>query len=170
VGSAGLGGHTGRAVLDGLLRHPEVLVSHAEAVAALPLADRSAERLRSALLQAVMAHGQLDPDQLHTILARSGAATLVEELRRQTGLAFSFNRRDAHPERAQRDLVLALETLAAQPGLEAALDAATVRLTEDGDEAAWAEQQRLREARDEADRQLATLLESGAGLPDRVEH
>jgi DNA primase len=169
VGSAGLGGHTARAVLDGLLRHPDVLVSHAEAVAALPLADADATRLRSALLQAVMAHGALDPDQLHTILARSGASTLVEELRRQTGLAFSFNRRDAEPERARRDLVLALETLAARPGLDAALNAATVRLTEDGDEAAWAEQQRLRQARDEADRQLATLLESGAGLPDRVE-
>jgi DNA primase len=169
VGSAGLSGHTARAVLDGLLRHPEVLVSHAEAVAALPLAERDATRLRSALLQAVMAHGALDPDQLLTILARSGAATLIEQLRRQSGLAFSFNRRDAEPERAQRDLVLALETLAARPGLDAALDAATARLTEDGDEAAWAEQQRLRQARDEADRQLATLLESGAGLPDRVE-
>jgi DNA primase len=170
VGSAGLEGQTARAVLDGLVRHPDVLVSHAEAVAALPLAEKEATRLRSALLQAVMAHGQLDPDALHTILARSGAAALIEHLRRQTGLAFSFNRRDAQPERAQRDLVLALETLAARPGLDAALDAATARLTEDGDEAAWAEQQRLREARDEADRQLATLLESGAGLPDRVEH
>jgi aspartate aminotransferase-like enzyme len=52
--------------------------------------------------------------------------------------------------------------LAAQPGLYAALDAATARLKEEGDEAAFQEQQRLRAARDEAERQLAALIESGA--------
>jgi DNA primase len=78
-------------------------------------------------------------------------------------MAFSFTRRDADPERASRDLVLAIDTLAAQPGLLAALDAATDRLKEVGDEAAFAEQQRLRRARDEAEQQLAALIEGGAG-------
>jgi DNA primase len=55
-----------------------------------------------------------------------------------------------------------IETLAARPGLDAALDAATSRLQDGGDEAAFAEQQRLRTARDEADRQLATLIEGDA--------
>ena len=45
----------------------------------------------------------------------------------------------------------------------AALDAATERLKEFGDEAAFQEQQRLREARDEAERQLAALMEGDAG-------
>jgi DNA primase len=88
-------------------------------------------------------------------------ASSSEELRLQ-GLGFSFTRRDADPERARRDLVLVIETLAARPGLEAALDAATARLKEVGDDAAFQEQQRLREARDEADRQLATLIEGDA--------
>jgi DNA primase len=43
------------------------------------------------------------------------------------------------------------------------LEAATARLKEQGDEAAFEEQQRLRAARDEADRQLAALIESQAG-------
>ncbi len=86
---------------------------------------------------------------------------LIEVLRLENGLAFSFNRRDADPERARRDLVLVIDTVAAQPGLEAALDAATARLKDAGDEASFQEQQRLRAARDEADRQLATLFESG---------
>jgi hypothetical protein len=43
------------------------------------------------------------------------------------------------------------------------LDAATARLKDMGDEAAFQEQQRLRAARDEADRQLAALVE---GRPD----
>ncbi len=98
-----------------------------------------------------MNHSELDQQQLNTILAHRGAATLVEELHLQQGLAFSFTRRDADPERACRDLVLVIETLAARPGLDAAMEAATARLKEAGDEAAFQEQQRLRAARDEAE-------------------
>ena len=111
-------------------------------------------------LIAAMANAALDPEALHTILADSGGASLIEGLGRKRGLAFSFTRRDAEPERARRDLALAIETLAARPGLDAALEAATARLKDGGDEAAFDEQQRLRAARDEADRRLATLFES----------
>jgi len=92
----------------------------------------------------------------------AGAASLAEKLRRARGLAFSFTRRDAEPERARRDLVLVIDTLAARPGLERALAAATARLKDDGDEAAFDEQQRLLKARGEAERQLAALFEGGA--------
>lgn len=115
------------------------------------------------LLEGAMAHGELDQERLHTILAEAGVAPLAERLRLERGLAFSFNRRDADPERASRDLVLVIDTLAAQPGLYAALEAATARLKQEGDEAAFQEQQRLRAARDEADRQLAALIEASAG-------
>jgi DNA primase len=96
-------------------------------------------------------------------LTQVGVVSLAEELRQERGLAFSFTRKDADPERAFRDLVLVIDTLAAQPGLISALDAATERLKETGDEAAFVEQQRLREARDEAERQLAALIEGDAG-------
>ena len=102
----------------------------------------------------------LDPDALDTILADQGGASLVEALGRKRGLGFSFTRRDAEPERACRDLALVIETLAARPGLDAALEAATARLKDEGDEAAFAEQQRLRAARGDADTQLATLIEA----------
>lgn len=107
-------------------------------------------------------HGALDREALNTILADKGAVSLVEELHLQRGLSFSFIRRAADPERACRDLVLVIETLAARPGLDAALDAATARLKDVEDEAAFQEQQRLRVARDEADRQLAALIEGDA--------
>jgi DNA primase len=106
-----------------------------------------------------MTHGALDQEQLNTILTTGGAFPLAEDLRREQSLAFSFTRRDADPERASRDLVLVIETLAARPGIDAALDAATARLKEEGDEAAFQEQQRLRAARDETERQLAALIE-----------
>ena len=108
-----------------------------------------------------MVNAALDPEALNTILADNGGASLIEILGRKRGLGFSFTRRDAEPDRACRDLALAIETLAARPGLDAALEAATMRLKDDGDDAAFQEQQRLRAARDEADRQLATLFEAG---------
>jgi DNA primase len=162
LGQSGLGTQVSRAVLQGLLRHPELIAGHAEAIAALPMADRPSATLRNAMLSAAILHGELDPDHLNTILRDTGAAGLIGQLRLKHSLAFSFTRRDADPERAMRDLVLAIETLAARPGLDAALEAATARLKEDGDEAAFQEQQRLRAARDEADRQLAALVESEA--------
>jgi DNA primase len=163
LANAGLDPRWLRAVLAGLLRYPEVAADHAEAIAALPIADRTAGRLRDTLLSAALLHGALDQERLNTILTESGAASLARTLRQERGLAFSFTRRDADPERASRDLVLVIDTLAAQPGLEAALDAATERLKETGDEAAFQEQQRLRRARDEAERQLAALIEGDAG-------
>lgn len=163
LASGGISPKTARSVLHGLLRFPGLVAAHAEAIGALPLADKMAARLRDALLEGAMAHGELDQERLHTILAEAGVAPLAERLRLERGLAFSFNRRDADPERASRDLVLVIDTLAAQPGLYAALEAATARLKQEGDEAAFQEQQRLRAARDEADRQLAALIEASAG-------
>jgi DNA primase len=163
LATAGLDPRWLRAVLAGLLRHPQVAADHSEALAALPLGDPAAVRLRDALLSAALFHGALDQERLNTILTEVGAASLAEELRQERGLAFSFTRRDADPERAIRDLVLVIDTLAAQAGLISALDAATERLKETGDEAAFQEQQRLREARDEAERQLAALVEGDAG-------
>jgi len=159
VGRTGLNPQLGRAVLQGLCRFPELIGRHAEEILALPLADRDAVRLRDLMVESAMTNATLDPQALNTILADSGGASLIEDLGRKRGLAFSFTRRDAEPDRACRDLALAIETLAARPGLDAALEAATARLKDDGDEAAFEEQQRLRAARDEADRQLATLFE-----------
>jgi DNA primase len=162
VGAGGIGLKLSRSVLLGLARFPEVIGGHAEAIAALPMADRKSAQLRDALLDAAMSHAKLDREQLNTILAATDVAPLPEELRLEQGLAFSFTRRDADPERARRDLVLVIDTLAARPGLDAALAAATARLQDKGEEAAFLEQQRLRAARDEADRQLATLIEGDA--------
>jgi DNA primase len=163
VASGGIDPRMLGAVFQGLLLFPQAIGDHGEAIAALPVREAGLEQLRDELLGAAMAHAELDREQLHTILAASGAAPLFEKLRRTRGLAFSFTRRDADPERALRDLVLVIENLAAQPGLDAALEAATARLMkEDGDDAAFREQQRLLKARGEAERQLAALVESEA--------
>jgi DNA primase len=160
VGRTGLSPQLARAVLQGLVRFPALIGQHAEAIAALPIAEPAMARIRDLLLESAMTHAALDPEALNTILAGRGGASLLEELGRKRGLGFSFTRREAEPERAQRDLVLAIGALAARPGLDAALAAATARLKDEGDEAAFQEQQRLRAARDEADNELATLFEA----------
>jgi DNA primase len=160
VGRTGLSPQLARAVLMGLCRYPAVIGPHGDAIAALALADPDLVRLRDLLLESAMTNSALDPEALNTILAERGGASLAGDAGRKRGLGFSFTRRDAEPERACRDLVLAIETLAARPGLDAALDAATARLKDVGDEAAFQEQQRLRAAREEADSQLATLIEA----------
>lgn len=160
LGRTGLSPELTRAVLVGLARFPALIGEHWEQIQALPLGSGEAARLRDLMVDAAMTHAALDPEALNTILAENGGASLLEILRRKRGLGFSFTRRDAEPDRACRDLALAIETLAARPGLDAALEAATRRLKDGGDQAAFDEQQRLRTARDEADRQLATLFEA----------
>jgi DNA primase len=132
VASGGIDPRLVAAVLQGLLLHPQAIADHTDAIGDLPVGDPGLARLRDELLAAAMSHGALDRELLLTILTASGAAPPAEKLRRTRGLAFSFTRRDADPERAFRDLVLAIETLAAQPGLDAALEAATARLKENG--------------------------------------
>ena len=161
VGLTGLSPQLARAVLLGLIRFPDLIGQHGDAIARLSIAEPGISRMRDLLLESAMTNAALDPEALNTILAGRGGAALLEELGRKRGLGFSFTRRDADPERARRDLILAIETLAARPGLDAALAAATARLEDEGDEAAFQEQQRLRIARDEADSELATLFEAG---------
>ena len=160
VGRIGLSPELGRAVLQGLVRFPALIGAHADSIAELPLGEGTLARLRSLLLEAAMTNAALDQQALDTRLAADGGAAVVEELGRKRGLGFSFTRRDAEPERACRDLALVIETLAARPGLDAALAAATARLKDEGDDAAFREQQRLLQARGEADTQLATLIEA----------
>lgn len=161
LGRTGLSPELTRAVLVGLARFPALIGDHAEEIAALDLSEGGASRLRDLMVEAAMVNAALDQEALNTILAESGGASLLEALRHKRGLKFSFTRRDAEPDRACRDLALAIETLAARPGLDAALEAVTARLKDGGDDAVFEEQRRLLLARKEADRQLATLFEGG---------
>jgi DNA primase len=158
LGTGGLSPALARAVLDGLLNHPELIQQHVETIAALPIKNRELVRLRDLMLEAAFTQDRLDRERLLTILADNGAAALVEGLGQGRGLAFSFTRANADPERAQRELVLVVDTLAARPDLDAAYAAATARLKEAFDEATFAEQVRLRAEREEADQRLARLV------------
>lgn len=84
---------------------------------------------------------------------------MAEELRTTNVLAFSFLRSNADPECAERDLSAVIEALAVRPVLDAAIAEATERLRLAPDEAGFAEQLRLRSARDASDRALKALTD-----------
>ncbi len=71
-------------------------------------------------------------------------------------MGFTFTRPDSDPQRAQRDLGIAIEALSARREIAAALADATERL-KNGDERAFDEQLRLHAAQNETNERLAKL-------------
>ena len=154
-----------RAIMAGLLRFPQLFASHVESVTQMVLGDDGLERVRETAFDATFSAGVLEKEQLATILIEAGLGAVAEELRTTNALAFSFLRGNADPDRAVRDLSAAIEALVARPVLDAALKEATERLRTATDDAGLAEQRRLREARDAAERALTDLAsgEDGQG-------
>jgi len=159
IGAGGIDRATARAVIAGFAFFPEALAANAETLACLPIGDPMAASLRDRMVDAVMAGSKLDRTSLHTILEAAGAAPALKDVRRTGGIGFSFTRSDSDPERAMRDLGVAIEALAAEGEIEAALAEATERLKA-GDASAFDEQLRLHAARDEATQRLASLATS----------
>ncbi|WP_265570696.1 DNA primase [Sphingomicrobium nitratireducens] len=151
IARAGIGGPVVGAMLYGYALFPEAIGEDVEALAALPISDPSQARMRNHLVDAALSGESLDRARIATILASDGLGAPP-----RTAMGFSFTRPDADQGTAMRDLKLALDTIAATAEIETALDEATRRL-QDGDEQAFAEQQRLHRARDEMNERLASL-------------
>jgi DNA primase len=152
-----------RAVLAGLLRYPQAIADHANSIECIDPGDAELCRLQRALLAAAFSGQPLEPGGLASILVDAGLADAADDLQRTNVLAFSFLRGNAESDRALRDLGAAIGALATRPELDAALAAATARFNAEPDEAGFAEQLRLRAARDAADRSLAALAQGEDG-------
>ena len=159
IGGSGVAPIMMKAIFAGLIRYPEMIAANAEALGALPIADRKLDRVRSALISAAFERQALEQERVRTILVEAGPGIGLETNPGTNGLAFSFLRGNADSERAKRDLAAVISALASRPELDAALAAVTERLMASPDEAVFAEQRRLRAAREEADRALAALVE-----------
>jgi DNA primase len=156
IGADGIDRPTARAILAGLALYPEAIAGHTEALAAFAFADRTAAKARDLLLDAAMDGQALDRERVATILRSAGAATHLDQGTRGGGMGFTFTRPDSDPDRAVRDLGIAIEALSAQREIAAALADATERL-KNGDEAAFEEQLRLHSAQSETNERLAKL-------------
>ncbi len=158
IGAGGIDRSTARAVIAGFAYYPQALSTHSETLACLPIGDPPAALLRDHMVDAATA-GALDRERLDTILQDVGAAPALKDVRRTGRIGFSFTRSDSDPDRAVHDLTVAIEALAAEGEIQAALAEATERLKA-GDASAFDEQRRLHAARDEATQRLASLATS----------
>ncbi|MBA2467656.1 MAG: DNA primase [Sphingomonas sp.] len=156
IGAGGIDRATARALIVGFANFPEALADHIEQLAALPIADARIAMLRDHLVNAAFVTAQLDRATLATILESAGAAADLRAAGSTGGMAFSFTRGDSAPDRAVRDLGAAIEALAADGEIGAALAAATERLKA-GESQAFEEQQRLHVAREKVKERLASL-------------
>lgn len=159
IGGAGIEPLYARAILNGLLNHPQVITGHAEQIASLFIADAEQARLRDLLIDAAYSGQSLESGAVLPICEEQGLGGLARTLKDANSLAFSFTRRQADAALAQRDLGMVIEVLAARPMLDSAISAATARLSEQWDDAGFAEQTRLLEERRAADQRLAELVQ-----------
>ena len=163
VGTSGIERVLVKGVVAGLLRFPDMLARHAEALHALQFGDPLVARLIDSLVDLALHEQALDTERLHTILRSSEFDALARDLLRADSLRFSFTRKDADPERARADLGEAIQVMIERPEIEAALNAATERFKRSLDEDALTEQQRLLEMRVDIDRRLANLMQDDEG-------
>ncbi|NUS99997.1 MAG: DNA primase [Sphingomonas sp.] len=159
IASGGLDRVMARALVVGFAYFPEALEQHCEQFASLPIGEAPLARIRDRLVDAAVSGEMLDRETLATILRDSGAAADLEKARRTGMMAFSFTRSDTAPDRAVRDLGIAVDALTADGEIGAALRAATERLKE-GEEDAFEEQRRLHSQREEIKERLASLAGS----------
>ena len=156
IARSGIDTATARALVLGFAYYPQALAAHCEQLAHLPIADRALSALRDRIVDAALAQPQLDRHGLATILASAGAAATLEKARRAGGIGFSFTRSDTPPERAVRDLGIAIDALAAEEEIGAALEDAIERFGA-GDDDAIEEQRRLHLEREKNMQRLASL-------------
>ncbi|QTD56164.1 DNA primase [Parasphingorhabdus cellanae] len=154
-----------KGILGGLMRHPSQISKHFEELTVLRLADSQMQALLSELIRAAMRKEMLDMQGLLTILEQTDCYNVAKGLLRADALNFTFNRKmpDHAPsdviERAQNDLAEAIKVITARPGLEAALAEATRRVQDNLDEESYAEQQRLRQAKQEFHERLVEITQ-----------
>ncbi|MXO74035.1 DNA primase [Altererythrobacter aerius] len=121
------------AVIAGLLRFPDQILTHSEPLGRYARGDGRSGPAMEALIEAAE---MLEPGELAPICAPQGFAPPPDSSR------YAFLDEGADPIAAREDLAEAVSLLVERPALDAALAAATARFETDP-EAAFAEQQRL---------------------------
>jgi DNA primase len=148
-----------------LLRDPAQILRHQEILASFTPRDPGHARLLSAMLDCALsrpAKEMLDSTALLTILG-ADLYNKAQALLQGGGTAFGFNRLSRDEElagaAATSQLDEAIRLMKQRPELEAALQRATELASTDLNEANYAEQQRLRQEKQDFDARLAALLQ-----------
>ncbi|MGL5839458.1 MAG: DNA primase [Sphingorhabdus sp.] len=157
-------------ILAALLRDPMQVHRHQEALVGVMPRDFGHAKLLSAILDAALtrpAKETLDSEALLTILG-DDLYNMAQALLQGGGTAFGFNRSPSSEGLAGTGvsdrLDEAIRLMKQRPELEAALQKATELASNDLTEANFAEQQRLRQEKQDFDARLAALLQRDDAL------
>lgn len=138
----------GRAVVAGLMRHPDQIAQHVDTLARYRAPDPQLARAIELLIDSAE---MLEIGDEAPIQAMQSLFTLPDNHR------FAFLSEGTDPQAAAEDLTEAVALLVDRPALEAALGAATRRFESSLEESEFAEQQRLRRKLAEFDQRLMRL-------------
>lgn len=135
-------------VLGALLRHPELIRQHHEALSDFVPPDPNHNALLNVMLDESFAKESLDTDGLITILDEK-LYNVASALLHSNGKVFAFNREEFGTggdglSNASKDLGEAIRLMKQRPALEEALERATRLASLEMTEETFAEQQRLR--------------------------
>jgi DNA primase len=171
IGKAGIAAPLAAALIGGLLRYPQAIRRHEEALARLSVPDSGDAQLLGLILDIAAGQEGLDTEGLLAILEPMKVYNRAATLLRADGMHFSFNRRlDSDPnkdredagarETALRDLDEYIGVLVTQPEIRARLAEATADFQRTMDEEGFARQQKLAAMNEELTRRLAALSDS----------
>ncbi len=143
------------AVIAGLVRHPQEISRHAEALSHLAKLDPNAAPAIESLIEL---SETLDSHATNAISEQQGYPAPPEDQR------YAFLREGTSPGEAREELAEAVSLLAQKPALESAM-AATIARFDDDPEGSFAEQARLRQQLTTVEERLKAFGRRKAGAP-----
>lgn len=148
------------AIFAALIRHPQMVARHAEAIGRLAIGNRDMRTFRQMLFDVALGNAGIDHDTLANAASDYGLTAVWTQLQRPNSVAFSFLRPGTDNDRAETDLAAVIEKLAVSTeiGEQRARFDEQLALTENWTEAGFAEQARLRAAEFSAMEELKLLL------------
>jgi DNA primase len=143
------------AVIAGLVRHPEEIARHSEALSRLALNDPNAAQAIESLMELAETLDSRGPNAISELQGLPAPPVNHQ---------FAFLREGTNPGEAREELAEAVSLLALKPALETAMAATIARFDEDP-EGALVEQARLREQLHTVDERLKEFGRKKAGAP-----
>ena len=153
-----------RGILANLLRRPELIAEHREALADIQPRHNEDAALLDSLISASYENEGLDKGGLSTILGEK-LYNRASELQHGDGKAFGFNRQHSNenedsPAEQSGQLKEAIQLMRQRPALLESLALATRAAEADLTDETYAEQQRLRSEKEDYDKRLSEMLQS----------
>ncbi|MBB3980994.1 DNA primase [Sphingobium fontiphilum] len=159
IGATGMEQRLLRAVLAGLLRHPEQVALHRETLLTLSIADPLLAQLLDSMIAASFSKETVESDGLLTILGQGELYNMAKGMLRADTFTITPYSKDGDAGRAQRDLAEVVRVMAQGPELERELAAATQRVMDDVTEDNLLAQQRALTAHRDHLIRLAELVQ-----------